>query len=308
MEKQKVNTNIKPQADPDEINLLEYFYVLVKNKWLIIGLTLLGFIGGYIAALMKGPVYFADAVIAPKEAESVQTPNLSGLGMFGGMVASQLNIGGNASLDKIDLILNSRKFNTEIVTEKKLAPIVFSEYWDSSNNNWIQGFEEPKPISTGGYIKGEFLKKEINKNNTMTISIEHEDSLVTFKLLSTYLEYLDEFIRTNVQDDAKENRDYLENQLQEVIDPLLRTKIQELIAKEVEKMMVVSKEAFQIVDDVFVYKSFKEKKLFPLVFAFGLFFLSVLFVVFRHALFSAEKNEDDKNLIEKIKKEIFRIK
>ena len=73
-------------------------------------------------------------------------------------------------------------------------------------------------------------------------------------------------------------------------------------------MMVVSKEAFQVIDDVFVYKSFKEKKLFPLVFAFGLFFLSVLFVVFRYALFSAEKNEEDKNLIEKIKKEFFRIR
>lgn len=301
-------TNTKPQTDPDEINLLEYFYVLVKNKWLIIGLTVLGLLSGIIAAKIIGPVYIADAMIAPKETESIQAPNLSGLGMFGGMVASQLKIGGNASLDKIELILNSRKFNTEIVTEKKLAPIVFFEYWDSVKNTWKDDFKEPKPISTGGDIKGEFLNKEINKNNTMTISMEHEDSLLTYNLLSAYLEYLDIFIKTNIQENAKENRDYLENQLRGVNDPLLRAKIQELIANEVEKMMVVSKEAFQIIDDVYVYKSFKEKKLFPLVFAFGLFFLSVLFVVFKHALFSAEKNEEDKNLIEKIKKEIFRIK
>ncbi len=296
------------QSDPDEINLLEYFYVLIKNKWLIIGLTLLGFIGGYIGAKIKGPVYIADAVIAPKETESVQTPNISSLGMFGGMIASQLNIGGNASLDKIDLILDSRKFNTEIAIEKKLAPVVFSEFWDTTKSSWIDEFKEPKPINVGGYIKGKFLQKELNKNNTMNISFEHKDSLTTYILLSSYLNYLDTYIRSNVQKDAKENRDYLENQLLNVTDPLLRTKIQELIAKEVEKMMVVSKEAFQVMDDTFVYKSFKEKKLFPLVFAFGLFFLSVLFVVFQHALFSAEKSEEDRNLIDKIKKEFFRIR
>ena len=87
MENENVRTKQGLQTDPDEINLLEYLYVLIKNKWLIIGLTLLGFIGGYIAALIKGPVYISDAVIAPKEMESVKTPDLSGLGMFGGMVA-----------------------------------------------------------------------------------------------------------------------------------------------------------------------------------------------------------------------------
>ncbi len=307
MEEPNNSTQQQKNIDPDEINLLEYFYVLVKNKWLIIGLTILGFIGGRVAARLKGPVCIADAVIAPKETESVQTPNLSGLGMFGGMVASQLNIGGNASLDKIELLLDSRKFNAELVEKMDLLPVLYYDFWDTVNNKWVNEYKPPKFLSAGGYAKS-FLEKEIKKNGTMNIKVEHEDSLTTFKILSAYLEHLDIYIRTNVQENAKENRDYLENQLLGVTDPLLRAKMQELIAKEVEKMMVVSKEAFQIVDDVYVYKTFKEKKLFPLVFAFGLFFLSVLFVVFKHALFSAEKNEEDKNLIEKIKKEFFRIK
>ena len=152
--------NTKPQSDPDEINLLEYFYVLVKNKWLIIGLTILGFIGGYVAAKIIGPKYVTDAVIVPRESESVKTPDISGLGMFGGMVMSQLNVGGNASLDKIDMILGSRKFNEEVAEKKELSPLVFPEQWDTVNNKWIEGFEAPKFISVGGYIKGEFLEKE----------------------------------------------------------------------------------------------------------------------------------------------------
>ncbi len=306
------NPNIQNQpvhhSDPDEINLLEYFYVLVKNKWLIVGLTILGFIGGYIAAYIKGPVYIADAVIAPKEMESVKTPDLSGLGMFGGMVASQLNIGGNASLENIDLILDSRNFNADIVEKKNLMPLVYPELWDSVKNAWINDTAIPRSVDAGGYIKGKFLKKEIKKTKTMAISFKHEDSLVSYTLLTSYLEYLDAYIRENVQKDAKENRDYLENQLISVTDPLLRAKIQELIAKEVEKMMVVSKEAFKIIDNVYTGKSFKEKKLFPLVFAFGLFFITVLFVVFKHAFVSGEKTPEDRKLIENIKRELVRIK
>lgn len=307
MEESKITTQQQSHTDPDEINLLEYFYVLLKNKWLIIGLTILGFVGGHIAAIIKGPVYIADAVITPKEAESVKTPDLSGLGMFGGMVMSQLNVGGNASLGKIELILDSRTFNAELVEKKSLLPFIYPEQWDSVEKRWQEDFIVPQLTAVGGYVKGEFLDKEINKNGTMTISIESEDSLFSYKLLSAYLEYLDTYIRKNVQEDAKENRDYLESQLFGVTDPLLGAKIQELIAKEVEKMMVVSKEAFKIIDSVFVYKSFKEKKLYPLVFAFGLFFLTVLFVVFGHAFFSAEKNEEDRGLIQNIWREMFRI-
>lgn len=303
------NEKIRQQqtVDSDEINLLEYLYVIVKNKWLIIGLTIVGFIGGYVSALIKGPVYIADAVIAPKESESVKTPDLSGLGMFGGVVASQLNIGGNASLDKIDLILDSRSFSAELVETKDLLPLLFSEYRDSTKNTWIEKFKPPEYIDAGGYLRGKFLKKETKKNGTMTIKIENKDSLVSHTILTAYLEYLDSYIRKNVQEEAKENRDYLENQIINVSDPLLRAKFQELIAKEVEKMMVVSKEAFRVIDNVYTYKSFREKRLFPLIFAFGMFFLGLLSVVIHHAFSSGNKTKEDHVLIENIKKELFRI-
>ncbi len=301
------SSNITPFSDPDEINLLEYFYVIIKNKWLIIGLTILGYIAGHIAANRKGPVFIADAIIAPKETESVQAPNISGLGMFGGAVANQLNIGGNASLDKIELLLGSRSFNAKFVEKMELIPVLYFEFWDTLSNNWIEGFKPPKYLSAGGYAKS-FLKYEIEDNGTMKLKIEHKDSLTSNKLLFAYIKFLDFYIKENVQKDAKENRDYLENQLISVTDPLLRAKFQELIAKEVEKMMVVSKEAFRIIDNVFVSKSFKEKKLYPLAFAFGLFFGIVLILIVIHALFSAKNTKEDKKLIENIKKEIFRIK
>jgi LPS O-antigen subunit length determinant protein (WzzB/FepE family) len=304
-------SNPSTLRDPDEINLLEYAYVLVKNKWWIIGLTVLGLVLGYVAAIIKGPTWVAEVMIAPHETESQKTPNLAGLGALGGLMASQLNFGGNASLDKIDLILDSREFGAKLIDHYSLLPTiykyqwpkVYQKSWDFSQNTWKADFIQPKPLDMGSFIKSK-IKKTTNKNNTMTLDIKSRDSTFSINLANNYIEYLNEYIKSNVQTDARENVSYLEKQLVAISDPLLREKIQGLIANEIEKEMVVSKEAFRIVDPVYLTKTFKEKKLYPLVFGFGLFFMICLVLVFGQAFSSAEKTEEDKLLINKIKKEL----
>jgi len=298
--------------DPDEINLLEYIYVLVKNKWWIVGFTVLGLMLGYVAAKIKGPTWVAEVMIAPHETESQKTPSFAGLGALGGIVASQLNIGGNASLDKIDLILDSREFGAKLIDRYSLLPTIYKyqwpktyhKSWDSLQNTWKADFIQPKPLEMGSFIKSK-IKKTTNKNNTMTLDIKSRDSTFSINLANNYIEYLNEYIKSNVQTDARENVSYLEKQLNGISDPLLREKIQGLIANEIEKEMVVSKEAFRIVDPVYLSKTFKEKKLYPLVFGFGMFFMICLVLVFGQAFSSAEKTEEDRQLLDKIKSEMF---
>jgi len=295
--------------DPDEINLLEYIYVLVKNKWWIIGVAVFGLVLGYVAAMIKGPMYVAEAVIAAKENESQKTPNLSSLGAFSGLVASQLNISGSPGLDKIDLILGSRKFSAELIEKYNLlpsiiklqSPKVYREFYDTVKNEWKSEFKEPNLLMVGGGLCGGFLKKETNKNGTMTIKVESKDSTFSDTLLSKYLQYLNVFIQTAVLTDAKENVSYLEKQLMTVADPLLREKLQTMIASELEKEMLVSKEAFKMVDPPIRTFQFKQKKLFPLVFGVGFSFVVVLILIVLHALSSGQKTDEDKVLIKIIR-------
>lgn len=312
---QVVQSSSHPQSyssDSDEINLLEYIYVLVKNKWWIIGALVFGLAAGYIAAIVKGPAYVTEAVIAAKENESKSTPNLSGLGAFGGLVASQLNIGGNPGLDKIDLILGSRKFSAEMIEKynlltpvmKNLSPKTYKKMFDTTKNEWKKEFKTPNMLMIAAGVGGKFLKREANKNSTMTLKIESKDSTFSDTLLSAYLQYLNIFIQTSVRSEARENVSYLENQLITVGDPLLREKIQSMIANELEKEMIVSKEAFKIVDPPLRNVNFKAKKLYPIVFGAGFSFLITMLLIFIHALQSSKKTEEDKILIENIKKRI----
>ena len=307
------NTSPAVCRDPDEINLLEYVYVLVKHKKLIVGLTLLGLVLGFIAALIKGPTWVAEAVIAPKEIESQKRTSLSGLGALGGLMASQLDLFGNASLDKMDLILDSRDFGAKLIDKYDILPVIykfkspktFKKYWDPSQNSWKPGFVKPKPLDMGNFIKIKYLKKtKDNKKNTLLISIRSADSAFSINLAVKYVEYLCEYIKSDIQHEAKGNVAYLDTQLVTIVDPLLRTKILGLIADEIEKEMVVSNEAFKTIDPVYIYKKFKEKKLYPLLMGFGLFFMSCMLVLLNKEFAASSKTEENSRLIEKIKKEI----
>ncbi len=300
-------------SDSDEINILEYIYVLVKNKWWILGFAFLGLVSGYLVAIIKGPVFKAEAVIAAKENENKSAPNLSGLGAFGGLVASQLNIGGNPGLDKIDLILGSRKFNAELVEKygllpqvmKNLYPKVYKTWYDTVKNEWKEGFEKPNLLAIGAAVSSSILKKELNNNNTMTIVVNSKDSTFADTLLIKCLQYLNIYIKDMVLREARENVSYLDKQLEIVADPLLREKLQGLIANEMEKEMLVSKEAFRVVDPPLRVIEYKNKKMLPLVFSFCFLFLTVLIVIIGHALVS-QRSREDRELIQKIKLAIFR--
>lgn len=301
-----------PVHDPDEINLLEYIYVLVKSKWWIIGALVLGLALGYFLAVKKGPTYVAEAVIAAKENESQKTPNLSGLGAFGGLVASQLNIGGNPGLDKIDLILGSRKFSAELIEKydiltmvmKNLSPKVYKKMYDTTQNKWSEEFIKPNTLLLGASVNATFLRKEIGKNNTLTLKVESKDSTFSDTLLSMYLQHLNTFIQTSVHKEAKDNVSFLENRLISIADPLLREKLQNMIASELEKEMVISKEAFKIIDPPVRTVQFKEKRLYPIVFGVGFSFVVFITVIFLHALSSTQKTKEDKFLLEQIKKKL----
>lgn len=276
---------------------------------------MLGLIAGYGVALLKGPTYKNETIISAKESVNSNMPNLSNLGMIGGMVASQLNVSQNPGLDKIDLILDSKIFNAKLIEKYNLLPSIYKQAWpedykkyyDSASDTWNDSFQKPNLLSIGSFLKSEYLKKEI-KAGVMKISVESKDSTFSDTLISKYLDYLNYYIKTNVEAEAKENLLFLENQLLAVADPFLREKLQNMIASELEKSMLVSKQAYELIDPPFRYVKFKELKIYPLVFGAGLFSLITIILFVMHALRTAPKTTDDVLLLNKIKTGIFKLK
>jgi len=303
----------------DEINLLELFYVLVKYKTIIIILCAIGFTGGIIAARMKGPTFTAQAVLTAKESDGGRIPNLGALGAFGGLAG--LNIASNPGLDRIQLLLNSREFNAEFIEKYDLTTGIYANtkarwiqktyknFYDTTSGKWNEEVTLARPDQLAGVLSGVLFNKNISpKEGTLELTVTSRDSLFSYTTLAACLEYLNHYIRTSVQTDAKENVNYLEMQLSSIYDPLLREKLQEKIASEIEKMMIVSKEAFRVLDRPFCYKHHKEKKMYPILGAFAMFFASSGLLIFLHYILGAgNTNSESRKWIDKIRKEIKRI-
>ena len=222
--------------DEDEINLLDLFMVLVRRKWLIIGLVALTGVAALIISLLMTNIYRSEATIAARETEQSAGKSITGaLGGLGGLVASEIGLGGGSDADKIEVLLKSRRLAELVVEKHNLLPILFDTKWDSRKKTWI---ETPAPTIQDAYkmIKGDLLKvSRDRKTDVITASIEHKDPQFAKSMMQYYLTELSEGLRAKVLKDAQENMRFLTEQLDRTTDPLLREKIYNMLAKEIEK-------------------------------------------------------------------------
>ena len=132
-----------PSDADDEINLLDLFMVLVRRKWLIIGQVFLTGVAAVSISLQMRNVYRSEATIAPRQIEQSGSKVLSGaLGGLGGMVASEFGLGGGGEVDKIEVLLKSRRLVQLVVEKHNLMPLLFEDQWDQQKKAWK---ENPAP-------------------------------------------------------------------------------------------------------------------------------------------------------------------
>lgn len=220
----------------DEISLLDLFMVLVRRKGLITGLVFFTGLAAGVISLQMTNIYRSEATIAPRELEQSKGKALTGaLGGLGGLVASEFGLGGGSDADRIDVLLKSRQLAHLVVEKHNLLPILFEKKWDGQKKAWK---ETPAPTIQDAYklIKDDLLKVTRDpKTDVITASIEHKDPEFAKTMMQYYLTELSEGLRAKVLKDAQENMRFLTEQLDRTTDPLLREKIYNMLAKEIEK-------------------------------------------------------------------------
>ncbi|MGD8758611.1 MAG: Wzz/FepE/Etk N-terminal domain-containing protein [Deltaproteobacteria bacterium] len=225
-----------PYAEEDEINLLDLFIVLLKHKWLIIGMV--SFIGvtAVIVSLALPNIYRSQATIVPREQEkSAASSALSALGGLGSIAGELVGLGGGGDVERFEVVLNSRELTQRVVKRHKLLPKLFKDKWDSAKDKWL---EEPAPTIQDAYkqITGSMLTVSRDRNtDVLTIRFDHEDPEFAKDMVDHYLTELSESLREETLKDAMENKRFLTKQLEITSDVLLKEKISSLLANEIEK-------------------------------------------------------------------------
>jgi uncharacterized protein involved in exopolysaccharide biosynthesis len=121
------------------------------------------------------------------------------------------------------------------VEKYKLMPELFEKQWDPLKKDWK---ENPGPTLQDAYklmTKKMLTVARDRKTDVLTIKFDNEDPRFAKIMTEHYLTELSESLREDTLEDAAENEKFLQQQLEQTSDPLLKVKISELLAKEIEK-------------------------------------------------------------------------
>ncbi len=223
--------------EEDEINLIDYLIVLLRHKFLIVGMILVAGIGAVVMTYGRQKTYRSMATIAPRAQETTRffSARPAGGGLSG-ITDEQISIGGSGSREKIVTVLNSRKLAGMVIEKYKLMPILFSEEWDSDKNKWKT--DAPPPTLQDG-IKAirHMLHVDVPRKakEIIKVGFVNKDPEMAKRFVEYYLTTLSESMREEVLRDTAENRRFLEERLEKTRDPLILEKIYALLAAEIEK-------------------------------------------------------------------------
>lgn len=290
----------------DEINLLDMFIVLLKYKRIIFFFVFIAGVAAVIYSLILTNIYRSECTIIPIEQEKASlSSSLSALGGFGAMVASQVGIGGAGSLEKFEIVLKSREMTNNLVEKHKLMQIIFEDSWDEQTKTWKT--EEP-PTLQDAYksIQGKLEIKADKKSGVLKLGFLFKDPKIAQRILGYYVNGMSEFMRQQSLENVATQSKALQEQLITATDPLLRTKLAEIIAQyvETETLAKVQKYyGFNIIDPPFVpEKKFKPKRAqICILSVIVAFFMAIFLAFFMEYVDNLKKNEDPERL-ENLKK------
>ena len=181
-------------------------------------------------------IYRSEATIIPRQQEkSPASSALSALGALSGMAGELAGLGGGGDVDKFEVVLKSRDLARRVVEKYKLMPDLFEEEWDPLKKEWKGN---PAPTIQDAY---ELITRQLltvsrdRKTDVLTVKFDHEDPNFAKIMVDNYLTELSESLREETLKDAAENKRFLQEQIEQTSDPLLKVKISDLLAKEIEK-------------------------------------------------------------------------
>jgi uncharacterized protein involved in exopolysaccharide biosynthesis len=233
-----------PDYDDDEINLLDYWRVLVAKKWLIIGSAFLSTCIAVAAALLMTEIYRAEVLLAP--ADQDKAGGLAGLaGQFGGLASlAGIDIGGGGGKTEETLaVLQSRSFINAFIIDNELMPILFEDSWDPVTKKWKVDDPEKLPTMWDAYkmFSQNVLSVSTDKTNGLiTLAIEWKDPELAAEWANTLVDRVNAHQKRLANEEAKKSIAYLENQLRETSVVEMRQSIFNLIEAQTKNIMLAN--------------------------------------------------------------------
>ena len=283
-------------VEEDEINLLDYWRILVRYKWLIFFTTGLCAAGSIALALTMTPVYRAEVTLAPVGEE--KAGGLAALaGQFGGLASlAGVNLGtGGGKIEEAIATLESRLFTNAFIKDEKLMPILFADMWDTNSQSWQVENEEDIPTEWDAYQLFDDIRSidSDKKSGMYTLAIEWQDPQQASEWANKLVQRINRYQKQVAIDEAKKSIEYLQNQLMETSVVEMRQAIFRLIEAQTKNIMLANVRdefVFKVIDPAIApEKPIKPKKKLMAVLGTVVGFMLGIFLAFFFAFIQKQK-------------------
>lgn len=300
----------------NEFNMLDCMRIVWRRKKTVAAFLILGTLATAIVSLMTPDTYRANAVITPVSSQDgLGGSGLSTLAQQFGAIPG-LSIPDSGSSAEIVSLLNSNILREKVLARDGFIRMLFPERWDAEKKEWksaekkapllnpmslarsfFQAHESAASNAPGGAGSAgptvwdgiRRLKERVDvtqsaRDSTITISADAPTPEAAAGTVDYLLDTLNRHMSGEAQRVARINRKYLEGQLYAAADPIIRQKIYNLIARQIEvDMMSEVKEnfAFKVIDPPMVPDQRVSPRRIRMIEAgFGLSFLAGVLAVF----------------------------
>lgn len=268
-------------VEEDQPNLLDYWRIIQKHKKLISRIVIVTVAVTAVISLFMTNIYQAKALITPVTTKETSGSGLTALAQQFGALPSMMGLslpGATSSAELVNL-LKSNIVREKMIQKNNLLPILFYKQWDTKKKDWKRGGISLNPmvlvapvvrwLTSQGSAKAkkdgdvpdvldglreldDIVSVKSNlKENTISISIDYPDPEIAAKMVDYLLQALNDHMTNETKRVAKINKDYLEDQVLKNSDPIIKQKIYNLIAQQIETIMMAEvKEnfAFKVLD------------------------------------------------------------
>ena len=219
----------------DEINLLDYWHVLRKRGWMILGLTFVSvFTAGFYSYFVMTKIYQSSAsILAPKESGG------GGAGLAAAVAASGAGqfLGGilpltGSNRDVFIAILKSRTMAQDIVDKFNLKDYYKAQYTVDA----IKALEGATEI-------------KVSKEGVTSVTVEDKDPKLAADIANAYVTHLDRLFAKLGTTDASRQRAFITDRLEKTEKALRQAEEALRRFQENNKAIVVQEQAKSAIEE-----------------------------------------------------------
>ncbi len=249
------DTTLARERD-DYVDLRPYFIIL-REKWLPIASATLAAVlaAGLVAKFALTRWYRAEAIIRPVSGAAIES-RLTGLlggiagGGLGGLgaAAAMLGRGGTADAEEYLSILRSFEFNTALAERHHLGPDFLKRNWMVPS--FLEAHRDPR-WRIYRALKKRFAGDFSMKTGNITLYYQEKNREKAEQILGYYINDLRALLRAREVTGASAALTSLEDEAATTPDELLRTQLEVLAAKQMQRKKLAQVEAdfaFTVID------------------------------------------------------------